>query len=139
MNKNDGIYTDYMIYSPNVPVFRDDKDESKLLPQSFKANAITSSAPNKAKFIQNSGKDDLKEVIQNRSRKIVQCAIDNKNDVLVLGAYGCGVFGNDPKEISQEFKKVLVEENYGKYFDKVVFAIPGKTSRNFQIFSSEFS
>ncbi|KAK8888765.1 hypothetical protein M9Y10_033504 [Tritrichomonas musculus] len=133
---NNELYTDYMIYSPDVPVFRDDKDEDRLLPESFKASVITSAAPNKAK---NSGKMDLKAVIEDRCRKIVQCAIDKGNEVLVLGAYGCGVFGNNPREVSQAFKKVLVDENYGKYFDEVVFAIPGKTSRNFQIFNSEFN
>lgn len=141
---NDNYYTDYMIYSPEVPVFRNDKDES-LLPESFKASVITSAAPNKTKIDEEKyspssakKKQELGTLIKDRCRKIVQCAIDEKNEALVLGAYGCGVFGNDPKEVSRAFKEVLVDEGYGKYFDKVVFAIPGQHSNNFRVFSSEF-
>ena len=134
---DDDLYTDSMFYSPDVPVFRDDKDED-LLSEIFKVDVLTSAPPNKASYQKKGGKKSLKPLIENRCRKIVQCAIDNNNDVLVLCAYGFGVLGNDPKEIIQAFKKILVYENYGKYFDKVVFAIPGQMSNNFRVFSSEF-
>ena len=42
---------------------------------------------------------------------------------LILGALGCGAFGNDPKLVSKMFKKVLIDENYFKYFLNVHFAI----------------
>lgn len=141
---NDNYYTDSMIYSPNVPVFRDDRNES-LLPvdEYFTVNVITSAAPNKSKIDKEkysmNSKPDLNKILLTRIRKIIICAIDKENDALVLGAYGCGVFGNDPKDVSKIFKKVLVDEDYGKYFRKVVFAIPGPHSENFKAFSAEFS
>lgn len=141
---NDNYYTDYMIYSPNVPVFRNDQDESLLPPNEyFTVNVITSAAPNKTKIDKEkysmNSKPNLNALIQTRIRKIVKCAIDKKNDALVLGAYGCGVFGNDPKDISKLFKNVLVKEGLGFYLHKVVFAITGPHSENFKAFSAEFS
>lgn len=139
-NKYDNVYKDYMIYSRAVPVFRDDKTE-QLLPgdQVFCTDVITSAAPWKAKIVEAGGDlSNLDKIIYKRCKKILRCAIDNKVQALVLGAYGCGVFGNKPKDISQIFKKLLIDKEYGKYFKIVEFAITGKTSENFIEFSSTF-
>lgn len=139
-NKHDNVYKDYLIYSASVPVFRDDKTE-QLLPkdQVFLTDVITSAAPWKAK-IQESGGDvsTLDKIIAKRCEKILKCAIDNKVEALVLGAYGCGVFGNKPKDISHIFKELLIDKEYGKFFKVVDFAITGKTSENFIEFASTF-
>ena len=57
----------------------------------------------------------------------------NRVDTLILGAFGCGVFGQDPIEVATIFKEYL-----GKYpfvFDKVIFAIPNKESTNYLAFN----
>lgn len=36
-------------------------------------------------------------LVDARAKRIFEIAADNKQDVLILGAWGCGVFGNDPK------------------------------------------
>ena len=45
---------------------------------------------------------------------------------LVLGAWGCGAFGNKPEDVAGYFKQVIVQEEYGKCFDEICFAIYGR-------------
>ena len=48
---------------------------------------------------------------------------------LVLGAYGCGVFRNNPEDVARFWQELLVEEHWGGLFERVVFSIlerPGK-------------
>jgi uncharacterized protein (TIGR02452 family) len=74
-------------------------------------------------------------LIRDKVKRILDIALDNDHDNIVLGAWGCGVFHNDPKHIAELFKEYLTGEYEGK-FNRVVFAIPGKNSSNYQIFES---
>jgi uncharacterized protein (TIGR02452 family) len=56
---------------------------------------------------------------------------------LVLGALGCGAFGNPPRAVADTFKRILAEDEWGGYFKEIVFAIidyPG--GQNFAVFES---
>lgn len=53
---------------------------------------------------------------------------------LVLGAFGCGVFGNDPNDIAQSFKTYLVDEEKRFYFESISFSIIGNDTTNFDAF-----
>ena len=58
---------------------------------------------------------------------------------LVLGAWGCGAFGNKPDEVSEYFRKVIADEGYGRFFDNICFAVYGKEDgRNIQAFRKTF-
>jgi uncharacterized protein (TIGR02452 family) len=46
---------------------------------------------------------------------------------LILGAYGCGVFGNDPNDVAKCWKELLFDEGYGGYFKRVLFVILDKS------------
>lgn len=207
------LYTNYMIYSPNVPVIRSPQNEELILP--FYVSFITSPATNLKKFkeayrknehdrilhdylsekkknekpekeeeakVEEEEKNDecqkendnvspipsysyepfeysesygpeydltdeeydkieaavnesLKnvskinnDVMYERCKRILEICILNKNQAIILGAFGCGVFGNDPSEIADIFHRLLVEEKYGCYFKVVDFAILGKPS-----------
>jgi uncharacterized protein (TIGR02452 family) len=41
---------------------------------------------------------------------------------LVLGAWGCGAFGNDPFRTAHDFREAL-QRRFGGVFEEVVFAI----------------
>ncbi len=116
------FYTDMMIYSPKVPVFR--KDKGELLPKPVLCNFITSPAVN-AGVVKRQEPERAHEIfgaMDVRTDKMLALALSHGNETLILGAWGCGVFKNDPKEIAELFKKYL----HGKYknkFKKVVFAI----------------
>ncbi len=58
-------------------------------------------------------------------RIMLSIAADKGYKNLVLGAWGCGAFGNKPEDVSRYFKTVIVDEGYGKFFDEVCFAIYG--------------
>lgn len=133
-------YSDYMIYSPDVPVFRDDKCE-KLLPEKdvFCTDVISATAPNKTQMVKNGqNTDGVYNALYIRCEKILRCAIDHGAKAIVLGPFGCGAFGNDPKDVSKIFKHLLVVKDYRKYFKSVVFAIVDKNSTNFKEFKATF-
>lgn len=109
-----GRYTDNIIYSKNVMFFRSGKDYS-MLRDSYQMDVITCPAPSarlnpiEAQFI-----------ISNRAENIIKCAVMNGVDELVLGAWGCGAFGQSPVIVAKSFKSAL--KKY-PYFDNVIFAI----------------
>jgi uncharacterized protein (TIGR02452 family) len=119
------FYTDNMIYSPNVPVFR--KDKGELLSKPVICNFITSAAVN-AGVVKQQEPERVHEIfgaMDVRMDKMFALALHQGNETLILGAWGCGVFKNDPKELSELFKKHL-QGKYKNKFKRVVFAILSK-------------
>lgn len=60
---------------------------------------------------------------------------------IILGAFGCGVFGNKPDVMSSLFKKVLIDEGYSSLYDNVVFAIindHNSVGSNYEVFRNTF-
>ncbi|WP_438447032.1 TIGR02452 family protein [Gorillibacterium sp. sgz5001074] len=134
------FYSDYMIYSPNVPVFRD--DAGGLLNCPYLVSMITAPAVN-AGVVREREPDKVKmiePVMLERMRYILSVAAHHGAKGLVLGAFGCGVFKNNPSDISRMFKHVLIDEQYGTLFDRIVFAILDKTDgkKTFNAFKSGF-
>ena len=132
-----------LIYSANVQIIKDDveswnvkdlqKDISRLI------SVITCAAPwnNIGKNFSNK---EIFEIHYLKAKRILDVAINNGVDIIILGAYGCGAFNNDPNDVASAYKKVLVEEGYQKYFKKVVFAIPVlKSSTNYNAFLKVFA
>ena len=129
-NKNKCLYTDRALYSPNVRFTKECKDVF--------CDVITCAAPNKtaAQKYYNVSDEENSEVLKERIEFILKIAQDNGVDNLILGAYGCGVFGQDPLEVAKIFKEFLS----GKYkcFNKVIFAIPNKLEVNYRCFQRIF-
>lgn len=128
--KNTGdMSSDRIIYSPNVTVFKSDDTYPENLDKWFQVDVITCAAPyydkQKKKPVT---LDKLADVFENRIRNILEVAIANQVDYLVLGAFGCGAFQNPPELVASVFYKLLVEQGYGRYFEKVVFAIKKSTA-----------
>lgn len=119
------LYTDYMIYSPRVPVFKNDDNE--LLDAPYEVSFLTAPAVNAGVVIQQGNAEEIAQIestMISRIEKVLSVAVVNGYRVLVLGAWGCGVFRNDPAKIAHYFKKQLVENPIFKdAFDKVVFAV----------------
>ncbi|MFB6612915.1 TIGR02452 family protein [Streptomyces sp. NPDC085524] len=116
------FYTDRVIHSPGVPVFRDDR--GALLETPFLAGFLTSPAPN-AGTIRRQEPDRAAEIPQalaRRARLVLEVAVHEGYQRLVLGAWGCGVFRNDPDEVARAFAGLLTGRFRGS-FDRVVFAV----------------
>jgi len=113
------FYSDAMIYSGDVPVFRDDQHE--LLETPYQASFITSAAP-LAKKVPPHEHPKLPNILLHRIHKIVSVAKARGHDSLILGAWGCGAFGNDGHLVAELFHRTLTVEFAGS-FKEITFAI----------------
>ena len=121
-NMKSCVYTDNMIFSPKTPVFNTDKGE--MLDQPILCNFITSAAVNTGvvKRQEPELEFEIENLMRKRIEKVFALSYAKKMEVLLLGAWGCGVFRNDPNLIAKLFKEQL-ECKYNNAFKKVVFAI----------------
>jgi uncharacterized protein (TIGR02452 family) len=135
--KGNCLYSDAMIYSPDVPVFRGDDHE--LLPSPYPASFITSAAP-LATHVYLHELRDLPKVIYVRALKVLAVAKAHGHDSLILGAWGCGAFGNNGNLVADLFHKALTQDFAGA-FKEVTFAIVDTSSegRFIRPFSRRFS
>ena len=113
------FYSDAMIYSGDVPVFRDDQHE--LLATPYQASFITSAAP-LAKKVLPHDYPKLPNILLHRIHKIISLAKAKGHDSMILGAWGCGAFGNDGYVVAELFHRMLTVEFAGS-FRAVTFAI----------------
>lgn len=125
----DNFFSDKVIYSDRVTVFKDDSDIPVMLPEEewFTVSVLTCAAPymGRQTYIDY---DRLKNVFKKRIRNIFEVAVDNSVDTLILGAFGCGAFKNPPRLVAEAFDEVL-KEGYSNLFSNIIFAIK-KTSQN---------
>lgn len=137
-NEKDRYYSDRLIYSEKVTVFKSDEDESKNLEQWFQIDVITCPAPN----LNGASTVDfqkLEKTFVSRIRNILTVAEMYGVQALVLGAFGCGAFSNPPDLVAKVFRELLVEGEFQNIFREVVFAIKGQCIRdwnNLEIFKS---
>lgn len=138
--KYGGLYSHTMIYSPDVPVFKNDKGD--CVPP-YTISFITSPAVNiSMKEISvvsgNSGKseknrrtktiprsftdDEVNKTRNDRAEYILLIAAIHNVKHLILGAWGCGVFQNPPDEVAECFSRLLLGKFSG-VFKSVTFAI----------------
>jgi len=117
------FYSDYMVYSPKVPVFRN--DDGALLMSPYLVSMITAPAVNAGVVREREPQQEnrIEPVMLHRIRYILSVAASYGEKAFILGAYGCGVFRNNPSEVAKMFAQVLLDEGYQTLFDRIVFAI----------------
>jgi uncharacterized protein (TIGR02452 family) len=124
----DPFYTDRVIHSPAVPVFRDDRGD--LLPAPYMAGFLTSAAPN-ASVVRRTAPEragELPRALAVRAERVLETAAANGYRKLVLGAWGCGVFGNDPAHVATAFRALLTDGGrFEGHFEHVVFGVLDRT------------
>lgn len=138
----DTRYSHRVIYSPDVPVYRDAK--SRLLDQPYFVSFLTSPAPNAGALARHDpgAVGDLEELITERAGRVLAVAAYHGVRTLVLGAWGCGVFRNDPATVATAFRSHLADGGvFEGRFPRVVFAVydtsAGKAT--FQAFRDVFA
>ncbi|MFI5756297.1 TIGR02452 family protein [Streptomyces sp. NPDC051569] len=125
----DVFYTDRVIHSPGVPVFRDDR--GRLLGTPFHVGFLTSPAPNAGVIARNApgAVHRIPAVLAARAERVLETAAACGYRRLVLGAWGCGVFGNDPARVADAFRALLTGVGrFAGHFDEVVFAVLDRTA-----------
>lgn len=124
------LHNDDIIYTRDVAIIKN--DDYFALDTPVNVNIITCAAPNlreKNVFKYNQecepapdiSPEELKALHVSRARQILSVAAVQWADVLVLGAFGCGAFRNDPEVVASAYKEVLPE--FRKYFREIQFAI----------------
>lgn len=120
-NTTSMIYTDGAIYSPNVVFFRDERFQ--LLERPVLASVLTLPAVNYGQVLLKGEDSELaKKKMRARMERSLQIFKKEGAENLILGAYGCGVFRNEPKEIAKWWKELL-NEGYASDFKSICFAI----------------
>ena len=114
----DPMYTTWVIYSPDVPVFR--LDDGQLLDEPHLCSFLTSPAVNVGALRHRH--DEIGRVMRERIERVLDVASSHGHETLVLGAWGCGVFRNDPTQIAELFRDALAGPFRGA-FARVVFAV----------------
>ena len=135
------FYTDRLIYTEGVTVFKDDSVIPQMLPENdwFEVDVITCAAPyiGRRKYTNWAA---LFQLFKNRIKNIFEAARDNAVDVIILGAFGCGAFKNPPLIVAEAFREIICEQDYLSCFKQIVFAIKptGEKCENLHIFSRQF-
>ena len=135
MRLNKALYKARALYTPDVRFFK--KGNIKADPDGVLCDVITCAAPNKSAAQKYTGVSDAENsaALKDRIHFLLQVATLNEAEVLILGAYGCGVFGQDPKEVAAIFKDEL--EKFA--FKEAVFAIiKSDRDNNYEAFEGVF-
>lgn len=127
------LYTDTAIYTPGIEFFRD--SYYNLIEPTYKAAIITIPAPKLVEDDEDLDPAEVHPTLVRRIRRILTIAQAHGHRTLVLGAWGCGVFRNNPADVASIFKAEL-EARPGA-FEQVVFAIYGG-GLNYDVFNRVF-
>ncbi|MGW8394909.1 TIGR02452 family protein [Pseudoduganella sp. HUAS MS19] len=134
------IYLDDMIYSPKVPVFRD--DDYGLLDEPYFASMVTAPAVNRGAVARNEPQrlGELEAAMLARIDMLLALAVHHGHTALVLGAWGCGVFANQPSDMARWFAQHLLRNpKYRNAFAHVVFAVLDRKGASVAAFETQFT
>ncbi|KIZ16735.1 TIGR02452 family protein [Streptomyces natalensis] len=118
------FYSDRVILSPGVPVFRDDR--GALLEVPYEAGFLTAAAPNAGVIARQRPAETalVAEALTARAERVLEVAAAGGHRQLVLGAWGCGVFRNEPADVAGAFAAHLLGAGrFAGRFDRIVFAV----------------
>jgi uncharacterized protein (TIGR02452 family) len=124
----DPFYSDRVVHSPAVPVFRDDR--GRLLDEPYTVGFLTAAAPNAGVVLRTAPERaaELPGVLAARAERVLETAAAHGYRRLVLGAWGCGVFQNDPAQVAGAFRALLGPGGrFASTFAHVVFGVLDRT------------
>lgn len=147
------IHNDDIIFTPKVTVFKSDTNLPKLLPEDlwYEVDVISCAAPNLRKRPSNKynagdgaesvtlSDEDLYRLHVKRACRILDVAAMKQVDTIILGAFGCGAFRNNPGVVAKAYKDVI--EDYKYTFKNIEFAVycRGKDDQNYKAFNEAFN
>ena len=146
-DRHDAKYTDACIYTPDILIIKSDTDAPRRLPEDkwCKVDVITCAAPNLRERPGNAmnpstgvqvhlSDKELLALHEKRGRHLLAAAAEQKAEIMILGAFGCGAFQNDPKVVAEAYKKVL--SDFKGVFREVHFAVycSPRDTANYDVF-----
>ncbi len=143
-NLNSHMGSDAMMFTPEVEIIRD--ENGTLLDETVIVAVLTCAAPMVTQGREGMSEDEYRNMVYNRIMGMLKCAAYFGYKNLVLGAWGCGVFGNDAHVISDLFYRALKEMEFNgmcekDFFRRIDFAVLDRTDEqyNFKEFYRNFS
>lgn len=149
---NDPLHTDACIWSPDIVICKlDASGNPRIDPEGWATvDVISCAAPNLRVRTGNIHNPEMAVPVHltaeeqyvlhlKRAKHILHIAASKRVAALILGAFGCGAFANDPWAVARAYKDAL--EEYGQYFSYVEFAVycrPNET-RNYDAFRDTFA
>ena len=144
---NRGLHThmgsDAILLSPEVEIIRDEYGE--LMDHTTIVSVLTCAAPMISYGLEGMSEEEYRTMFYNRIVRVLQCAAYYGYEDLVLGAWGCGAFGNDAAVVAELFYKALKELRWNGMtanvlFRNIIFAVRSKggESYNFRQFDQRF-
>lgn len=147
-NSGDSLHNDDCIYTPDVMVMKTDTNNPRVMLERewYSVNVLTCAAPNLRERPANRrnhgdkpmqvrvSDQKLQELHEQRICRILNIAADQKNEILILGAFGCGAFQNPPRVVARAMKNVV--EQFSHCFEVIEFAVycpPGR-DENYRTF-----
>ncbi len=145
---NESLHTymgsDALMITPQVEIIRDENGE--LLDETVVVSVLTCAAPMVSRGREGMSEAEYEEMVYNRIMGMLKCLAYLGYKNLVLGAWGCGAFGNDAHVMSDLFYKALKELIYNGHtekdlFRRIDFAVLDRTDDqyNFKEFYRNFS
>lgn len=125
-----------LLYSPEVYVFRN--PDLSYKPAPVRTQVVSMAAPNLRGKAAGVSKSALRRYFAESIAMMCRC-MSGKADTLILGAWGCGAFGNDPQMIAGCFREILVHQRMGTAFRQIIFAIRNSNTDNYAAFCREFA
>lgn len=148
--RHDRRNTDSVIYTPGVLVFRSDDERMKILDEDewYSVNVLTCAAPD-IREPHHQGPDHVasRHISENeiytlqykRIKRILDIASGEGNEVVVLGAFGCGAFRNPPHVVAEAMRKAVEEYIYRfRTIEIAVYTAPGREKCNYEAFRDAF-
>ena len=142
------LHNDDILYTKNITVFKSDTTSPKLLHEKewYDVDVITCAAPNLRENPSNRynlgdvnqrlilNNEELYSLHEKRDSRIFDAAASQNVDVLVLGAFGCGEFMNDPKVVAKVM--LSLAKKYAHFFKTIEFAVycPPYNDSNYRAF-----
>lgn len=146
--QRDPLHNDDCIYTPGVVVIKTDTATPQALPPEdwYTVNVLTCAAPNLREQPSNPMNDgdgargvqiekqELRQLHEKRMRRILSIVAAEGNEVMILGAFGCGAFRNPPEIVAEAMRTVIQE--YRSFFEAVEFAVycPPRDDSNYRVF-----
>lgn len=136
--ENSNPFYTHTMFVNNVTFFRN--EDFDLIKDYTECKVLTSAAVNLG-VAKSHGKSikEANNIMKARMRKILKVFIDCNCKNIILGAFGCGVFGNSAEDVAKFWKELLIDEEYQYYFDNICFSVlDSRGTNNFEVFQKTF-
>lgn len=125
---NKGLYKNVALYSKDI-----------LFDGQSMTDVITCAAPNIGFRYSKATPQENQKALKERIKMVLEIADRHGNDTFIVGAWGCGVFGQNPEQVANLFVDYISSTKF-THLKNIVFAIPDKhgSYTNFKAFANAF-